>query len=345
MGRAVHLVVGATGQLGTRLVRGLSERGAAVRAFVRPGSSYRHLERLPGVALAFGDLRDEPSVREACADARVVLATANAIAPRGGSIAAVEGSGYGRLIDVAERAGVEQFVMVSLPASADDAKVPTFRYKRLNERRLEGSAMPHTVLRAGPFMSSWLALLGSSIPLRGVQNPSLERPWWFLRRFRAATGRTIEEKGVALVPGPGHHRNAFVDDADVAEAMLRAVGRADAVNAVWHFNGPEALTWDDVVSIYARVLGRPVRARYTPAGVLRAMQLLLRPVAPGASNIMGLNWWVARNQTPDTTHALAGRLGVRRTTVEQYLTRRLGRRERLSGAGASTTILATGRTR
>lgn len=320
----MHLVIGATGELGTRVVRKLSERGARVRAFVRPGSFWQHLEPLPGVELALGDLRDRPSVERACQGARVVLATAAVVAPRkGDSIRAVEGEGYGHLIAAAEGAGVERIVMVSVPESDVDERVPTFRYKRLNERRLEASPVPHTIIRAAPFMSSWLALLGSSIPLRGLENASLERPWPFLRRFRAATGRSIEEKGKALVPGPGHHRNAFIDDADVAEAMVRSVGRADAADVTWELGGPEALSWDEVVATYARLLDREVKASYTPAAVFRAMQLALRPVSYAASNIMGLNWWAARHETVWDSDALSESLGLRRTRVTEYLARRV----------------------
>lgn len=322
----MHLVIGATGQLGTRIVRRLSERGEDVRAFVRPTSAHRHFEGLPGVDLAQGDLRDRASVEAACDGARTVLATAAVVAPRNAdSIRAVEGEGYEHLIRAAERAGVEQFIMVSLPASGIDRKVPTFRFKRLNERRLASSPVPSTVIRASMFMSSWLALIGSSIPLRGLENASLERPWWFLRRFRAATGTSIEAKGKALIPGPGHHRNAFIDDADVADAMVAAIGRGDAENVVWELGGPEILDWDDVVAIYSRLLERPVRSSHTPAPVFRAMQLALRPFAPAASNIMGLNWWAATNETPWETDDLAASLGLRRTRVEEYLRARVQR--------------------
>jgi uncharacterized protein YbjT (DUF2867 family) len=59
------LVVGATGELGTMIVRKLVVQGAAVRAFARPDSAYQHL-LIDGVQLAFGDLREMNSVNEAC---------------------------------------------------------------------------------------------------------------------------------------------------------------------------------------------------------------------------------------------------------------------------------------
>ena len=59
------LVVGASGQLGTRVVQQLAAAQRPVRAFVRPTSQQAHL-RLPGVELVQGDLGDAASIDAAC---------------------------------------------------------------------------------------------------------------------------------------------------------------------------------------------------------------------------------------------------------------------------------------
>ncbi|MFC6726676.1 SDR family oxidoreductase, partial [Halobium palmae] len=61
----MYLVVGATGQLGSAVVRKLALDDVPVRAFVRPDSQYDHLTRFDGVEVAYGDLRDEGSVDRA----------------------------------------------------------------------------------------------------------------------------------------------------------------------------------------------------------------------------------------------------------------------------------------
>jgi len=68
------LVVGATGQLGTRVVQQLSAAHKPVRAFVRTTSRQDHL-RLPGVQLVHGDLRDAASIDAACQGAFFPLRT------------------------------------------------------------------------------------------------------------------------------------------------------------------------------------------------------------------------------------------------------------------------------
>jgi uncharacterized protein YbjT (DUF2867 family) len=53
----MNLVIGATGQLGTSIVRKLLDQGRPVRAFVRRTSDHKHLMG-SGADLVFGDLRD-----------------------------------------------------------------------------------------------------------------------------------------------------------------------------------------------------------------------------------------------------------------------------------------------
>jgi len=51
--------------------------------------------------------------------------------------------------------------------------VPTFRLKRRIEERLQRSGISYTILRGSLFMDDWLALIGSSIPLRGAESATL----------------------------------------------------------------------------------------------------------------------------------------------------------------------------
>ncbi len=69
MSKPWTLVTGASGFVGSRLVRALVDRGERVRAFVRPGSSLRHLEGYTPdqVSLAFGDIMIEHTVYRALA--------------------------------------------------------------------------------------------------------------------------------------------------------------------------------------------------------------------------------------------------------------------------------------
>jgi len=322
---AMILVVGASGQLGTAVVRRLAaaHSAEAVRAFVRPTSQAQHL-RLPHVELKYGDLRNSASLTDACKGVDVVIATANTVAPRGRySFDGVEGFGYRNLISAAQQAGVKQIIFMSAPATRHDDAVPTLHYKRLIEKLIIDSRIPYTILRGSLFMDDWFALMGSSIPLRGAESATLERPFWFSRAFMKGTGHLIEHQGIALVAGSGRTRHAFVALDDVAEFIVKAVRKADAVNKIIEIGGPEILSWNDVVALFAKVLRKRVRAVHAPAAVFRLQQLMLSPFSPAAANLMGLNWAFATADSAYDMSSVGPRFGVRLTTAEQFLRTKL----------------------
>ena len=312
------LVVGASGQLGTRVVQQLAAMQRPVRAFVRPTSRQDHL-RLPGVELVRGDLSDLASIDAACRGAGAVIATANAVAPlHGSTFSAVEDRGYAGLIEACRRNECGRLVLISVPVTAHDAAVPLFRYKRLIEQRLFASGHEHAVLRAGPFMDDWFALIGSRLPARGDPAALIHRPWGFLQFFMAAVGSLVDKHGIALVPGPASTQHHFIAIDDVAQYLVRATDHPAARNRVLEIGGPQTLSWAEVATLYAQVLKRPVRALSTPGAVFRLQQLLMRPFSEAASNIMGLNW-VASRTMPIDDPGHAATFGIRLTTAEQFL--------------------------
>ena len=319
------LVVGASGQLGTAVVRRLARAPKAepVRAFVRPTSSAQQL-RIPGVELAYGDLRNAASLTEACAGVDVVIATANTVAPRGRySFDAVEGDGYRNLVTAAKQQGVKQIIFMSAPVTPNDDAVPTLRYKRLIEQLLVGSGVPYTIFRGSLFMDDWFALMGSSIPLRGAEAATLERPFWFSRAFVKGTGHLVERQGVALVAGSGQTRHSFIALDDVAEFIVKAVRNPAAMNRIIEIGGPEALSWNEVVALFGRVLAKRVRAIHAPAAVFRLQQLALSPFSPAAANLMGMNWTFASAETAYDMASVAPSFGVRLTSAEEFLRTRM----------------------
>lgn len=317
------LVVGATGQLGTAVLLQLVASGHSVRAFVRPTSPRSAIDG-SGAELAFGDLRDAGSLEAACRGIETVVATANVVVPRGpGSFEETEEGGYRHLIEACRGANVRRVIFMSVPVTPHDAAVETFRIKRRIEDELQRSGIPSTIFRGSFFMDDWFALMGSSIPLRGAEAHTLRRPFWFSRAFLALVGQLIEKRGLALVPGSGRARHAFIALDDVAAFLAGAVDLSGTESTIHEIGGPEVLSLEEVVGVFARVLGRPVRALHTPAGFYRAVSMLLDPFSPAAANLMAMSRVCAVTDTPYATGELASLFGITLTSAEQFLRRKL----------------------
>src|SRR5579859_7756698 len=113
------LVTGAAGFLGSHLTRQLVARGADVRVLLRPSSNNRAIADLPLEYLT-GDLRDVASLDRAMAGVQRVFHVAadyRLWSKRSQDIYDSNVGGTKNLLDVAKRAGVEQFVYTSTVAT------------------------------------------------------------------------------------------------------------------------------------------------------------------------------------------------------------------------------------
>ena len=237
------LVVGATGLLGSEICRRLRGTGHSVRALVRANSARGTNLGGPigGSRHGDGDLKNPASLSQACEGVSAVITTASSTLSRqeGDSIETVDRQGQLHLIDAAKRAGVRQFVYISIPPDAH-YDCPLFQAKREVETALARSGIEYTVLLANYFMEVWLS-------------PALG--------FDYANGR-------ATVYGSGEQPIAWVSYRDVAGFAVDALGNAAARNRMLLVGGPENLTPLRVVRIFEDVTGRSFTVEHVPLGAL-----------------------------------------------------------------------------
>jgi uncharacterized protein YbjT (DUF2867 family) len=317
------LILGGNGQLGAACADELIARGVPVKATVRSVDRAAHLTAL-GVQVVEVDLAKDPDRRrEALADVDTLVMNANSVIPRAGDDpGALEGA-LVELVEEAVAAGVMRVVLPSLEVSHDADHVPFAEARLTLEQRLLAAPVDAWVLKMPPFMDVWLALVGSSIPLRGEPHASVGRPSPFLRTFRRGTATLVEDRGIMLVPGNPRNRHAFLAVRDAARATVAAAMSPEESSGPVQVAGPEVLTWRDVADIFARLLGRPVRILSTPAAVYAVATRLLRPVAEVPSRTMALNLFMAHDESPWTS-AGGGLIDPESlTTVEDYLRAKL----------------------
>jgi uncharacterized protein YbjT (DUF2867 family) len=316
------LVVGANGQLGAACCRALVTSGHDVRGSVRRRDRAAGLG-LDGVELVEADLATSPDLQPILDGVEAVVLTANAVAPRAGDDTGAFSRGMRTLVDATGRVGVQRIVLPSLPLTEVDDGVPLAAERRELEHAVLEAVPGSVILRFAPFMESWLALVGSGIPLRGEPNATVGRPSPFLQRFRRATGTMVEDHGLMLVPGPTSHRQAFITVRDVAAACGAALGRPDLGGQTLEVGGPQVLSWDEVAEILSRLLGRRVRALSTPTLVFAVAATVLRPIAPTPAGTLALNRHMGASETPWAPGGGGLLDPAELTTLEEFLTAKL----------------------
>jgi uncharacterized protein YbjT (DUF2867 family) len=256
------LVVGGTGDLGSRIVRKLVDGGHRVRCLVRSGSRTAELADL-GVELVVGDLRDPESLRPACVGVSTVVASATAIGRRlagekDTSIGEVDGHGMAALVDAAEAAGVERFVYVSYAGVELGLGMPLERAKLATEGRLARSSMRSVAVRPDAFQEIHLGPVG---------------------RFDMAAGKVA-------VFGKGDVPNRWVATDDVA-SLVAAVALEPEPPAVVEFGGPEALSRNDAIALAEKETGRTFKVQRAPLLVAKLGMRLLGGRNDAMASIFG----------------------------------------------------------
>ncbi len=216
------LVTGATGTVGSLITQGLADAGAEVKALVRqPGK-----RTFPaGVTEVVADLTDVPSMRAALSSVRTLFLL-NAVTPDEVTQALIA-------LNLAQEAGIERIVYLSVIHADKFTNVPHFTGKYTVERMIESLDIPATILRPAYFM----------------QNEGMVQ-------------KAIQDYGVYPMP-IGAAGVAMIDARDIADVAVAELLRRDRAPAALDrvtldLVGPQALTGASVAKVWSSALGREV---------------------------------------------------------------------------------------
>ena len=290
------LVVGATGNLGRKVVRTLRASGEEVRAMTRAISKADELKSL-GAQPVRGDLTDPESLDFALRGARAVVLAAHSILGRGAeSSEAVDDEGHRALIDRAKGAGVEHIIYTSVIGASRNHPVDFWRTKARVEEHLRESGVDYTIVRASAFMEVHAYML---------------------------LGKAVIEGKRVMVMGKGTNPRNFVAAEDVAKVIMGALRIPALRGETIDVGGPENLTAHQVVEVFEKVSGRKARIRHIPITMVRVMARVMKPVHPGVSRIMRVS---IQDETADQTFdpsLLRTKVPITLTSLEEWARNRI----------------------
>jgi uncharacterized protein YbjT (DUF2867 family) len=253
--------------------------------------------RALAVDVAIGVLRARGSLVAACRDVDAVISTATAMGSKDRSLSLneIDRNGQLRLVDVARQSGVRSFVYVSASPNLGP-RAPLIRYKRQVERAVRLSGMQWTILQPTAYMEVWFS------PLLGWNH----------------------ESGRAIVFGSGKHAVPWISLGDVAEHAVRALDDPRLANVDLPLGGPQMLTPQEVVRIFAQESGRRYATRHIPRMLPSLFAPLVELFHEGIASGMSMGAQTSRGDPIDSP--LQRELELPLTTVREYAARVVGRR-------------------
>lgn len=288
-------VVGASGTLGTTIVRLLLERGVRVRAMVRATSNRTHLEALGVTDFVEANLMDPTSLQRALTaqpSSDAVIASAAGFTSHSRRTkendTRADTEGYRNLVDAAKEAQVPRLIFISILECDKAPGIPHFQQKFLTEQYLAQKQQPYLALRAAAFLDRSRDVVAKK--LKSGVFPDI------------APGSAMD-----MIYSPDLARYAVEAALDLpASALNQSVDICCDVPAT----GPM------VAAAFTRVLGRPVVAKPVFSPLITLLMPLIARLVPSLRDGIAVLSWVRKGGYISRDHHMQKKLFGRLPTIE-----------------------------
>jgi uncharacterized protein YbjT (DUF2867 family) len=212
-------VLGATGKVGSQVIRSLSAAGVPSKALTR---DLTKAIPAPLVEWVEGDLSDDATIEKFLRGSTKLFLNTGVQ----GNMTELQIG----IIDIAQRLGYEQIVKLSTPAAREHSVDPVGEWHWKIQERLKASGIKWNSLQPQSFMQNWLGDFAASIK--------------YERKFydTAGTGR-----------------RAFTDTRDIGDVAAKLFHSAgEWANSIIPMSGSEIVSYYDVADVFSDVLGEKI---------------------------------------------------------------------------------------
>jgi uncharacterized protein YbjT (DUF2867 family) len=214
------LVLGATGNIGSQVVKQLAAAGANTRAAVRSVSKADAIKGA-GVSLVEIDMNKPETFQAAFEEVEKVFL----LTPPFPNMAELTGN----LVSAAKKAQVKHIVKQSGFGTGTEPKATLLGWHREGEKMIEASGIPYTFLRPNSFMQN----------------------------YSNTSARTIKTQSTFYKP-MGDAKVSLVDVRDIAAVAVAALTQSGHEGKAYDITGSEALSNEQIAEILSTVVGRKI---------------------------------------------------------------------------------------
>lgn len=244
-------ITGGTGFVGCALRSSLGDR--PVRLLVRDIDKHGELES-QHVEVVEGDVTDAGSLRDAMHGCSTVIHLVAIIEESGRqTFDQVIRQGTENAVNEARAAGVRRFMHMSALGAANLPEFPYHQAKWRAEEAVRASGLDWTIFRPSIIFGPGDGFIST---LAGV----------------------VRSLPVTPVAGDGKSRFQPIAVGDVATAFVRAIDDATAIGETYELGGPDVVTYEQLLGLIARQLGKSRPSIHVPVPLVRLGVALSKPL-------------------------------------------------------------------
>lgn len=273
------LVTGATGTVGTEVVKVLASKGEHVRAMVRdPEKAASTLGQ--GVEIVQGDFGNPETFDAALKDVEKVFL----LSPPSPQM----GEQQGKFVEAAKQAGVQQIVRLSILPADPNSPIAIGRWHGEADQHVIDSGIAYTLLRPAYFMQNQLM-----------------------------SATTIGSQG-AIYGMLGGGKVGHIDARDVSEVAAAVLTSEGHEGKIYPLTGSESLSMTEVVARLSSVLNKEVRyVDVTPEQVKAAITGMGAPEFM-ADGLVELDAMISEGKADMVTPMVNAILGREPRSLDQF---------------------------